>query len=101
VLEMLLGTSIRLQQGVINLVDRPSQLMESNQLDKDSVRCLKLGMGGSLQKCNNRGTLVPEQSYVPITSITSPVFRNGAWSSGETCKIVGLVVLPLLQHWLS
>ena len=63
-------SSVGQRQGEIELVDRTSQLMEpsepssSNQLDKNNIRCLSLGMESSLQQCNNKMTLVPERNFL-------------------------------------
>ena len=53
-------------------MNRASQIMEpsepssSNQLDKDNIRFLNLGMGSSLQQCNDRGPWSQNKIFIHI-----------------------------------
>ena len=63
-------TPDRLRQGGAEMMERTSKPMEpsepssSSKLDKDNIRCLNLGSGSSLQRCNHRGILVPGRNFL-------------------------------------
>ena len=81
---------------------KPSKPSSSNQLDKDNIRCLNLGMGSSLQQCNDRGTLVPKRSFLSqlpgdVRSLSStPVLHERPPTSSDSLSLHG----QYLNHFL-
>ena len=73
-----------------------SQPPSSSQLDQDNYRCIQLGMGGSLQRGNHRGTLVPSGGPLPHQLLgdagslpSSSVLYEGYSSSSDSLPPYG------------
>ena len=93
------------------MVERSGKSMEplkpgsSDQLDKDNLRRLNLGLGRSLQGCNHRRALVPRRNFLshqlpgdPNCLLSTPILHKGPSTPLDSVPLHGQHIGSLLSQ---